>query len=222
MAVEWIPLIGKGILESIYMTFWGSLCSGILGLIIGVLLAITNKNGLSPNRFIYFVIGTIVNVIRSIPFIILLIFVGPLTRLLVGTTLGPKGVLVPLVISAAPYVARVVETALFEVPQEIKEAAKSMGAGVLTTMFRVVIPEAMPSLLSGGVITITLILGYSAMAGIVGGGGLGDLAIRYGYYRYESQVMMVVVILLILVVQVIQYSGFKMVKKIDKRKTGGN
>ncbi len=221
MASEWIPLIGKGILESIYMTFWGSICSGVIGMILGVLLAITNKNGLNPNCFIYFVIGTFVNVIRSIPFIILLIFVGPLTRLLVGTTLGPKGVLVPLVICAAPYVARVVETALFEVPQEIKEAAKSMGAGVMTTMFRVVIPEAMPSLLSGGVITITLILGYSAMAGIVGGGGLGDLAIRYGYYRYESQVMMFVVILLIVFVQVIQYSGFKIVKKIDKRKTGG-
>ena len=140
--------------------------------------------------------------------------------MLVGTTLGPKGVLVPLVICAAPYVARVVETALFEVPQEIKEAAKSMGAGVMTTLFRVVIPEAMPSLLSGGVITITLILGYSAMAGIVGGGGLGDLAIRYGYYRYESQVMMVVVLLLIIFVQVIQLCGFKVVKKIDKRKTG--
>lgn len=222
MASEWIPLIGKGILESIYMTFWGSICSGVIGLILGVLLAITNKNGLNPNCFIYFVIGTFVNVIRSIPFIILLIFVGPLTRLLVGTTLGPKGVLVPLVICAAPYVARVVETALFEVPQEIKEAAKSMGAGVMTTMFRVVIPEAMPSLLSGGVITITLILGYSAMAGIVGGGGLGDLAIRYGYYRYESQVMMVVVLLLIIFVQVIQLCGFKVVKKIDKRKTGGN
>ncbi len=222
MASEWIPLIGKGILESIYMTFWGSICSGVIGLILGVLLAITNKNGLNPNCFIYFVIGTFVNVIRSIPFIILLIFVGPLTRLLVGTTLGPKGVLVPLVICAAPYVARVVESALFEVPQEIKEAAKSMGAGVMTTMFRVVIPEAMPSLLSGGVITITLILGYSAMAGIVGGGGLGDLAIRYGYYRYESQVMMVVVLLLIIFVQVIQLCGFKVVKKIDKRKTGGN
>lgn len=222
MASEWIPLIGKGILESIYMTFWGSICLGVIGLILGVLLAITNKNGLNPNCFIYFVIGTFVNVIRSIPFIILLIFVGPLTRLLVGTTLGPKGVLVPLVICAAPYVARVVETALFEVPQEIKEAAKSMGAGVMTTMFRVVIPEAMPSLLSGGVITITLILGYSAMAGIVGGGGLGDLAIRYGYYRYESQVMMVVVLLLIIFVQVIQLCGFKVVKKIDKRKTGGN
>lgn len=222
MASEWIPLIGKGILESIYMTFWGSICSGVIGLILGVLLAITNKNGLNPNCFIYFVIGTFVNVIRSIPFIILLIFVGPLTRLLVGTTLGPKGVLVPLVICAAPYVARVVESALFEVPQEIKEAAKSMGAGVMTTMFRVVIPEAMPSLLSGGVITITLILGYSAMAGIVGGGGLGDLAIRYGYYRYESQVMMVVVLLLIIFVQVIQLCGFKVVKKIDKRKTGAN
>lgn len=222
MAGEWIPLIGKGMIESIYMTFWGSICSGLIGLILGVLLAMTYQDGLSPNRFIYFVIGTVVNVIRSIPFIILLIFVGPLTRTLVGTTLGPKGVLVPLVICAAPYVARVVETALFEVPQEIKEAARSMGAGVLTTMFRVVIPEAMPSLLSGGVITITLILGYSAMAGIVGGGGLGDLAIRYGYYRYESQVMMVVVLLLIIFVQVIQLCGFKVVKKIDKRKTGGN
>ena len=222
MAGEWIPLIGKGMIESIYMTFWGSICSGLIGLILGVLLAMTYQDGLSPNRFIYFVIGTVVNVIRSIPFIILLIFVGPLTRTIVGTTLGPKGVLVPLVICAAPYVARVVETALFEVPQEIKEAARSMGAGVLTTMFRVVIPEAMPSLLSGGVITITLILGYSAMAGIVGGGGLGDLAIRYGYYRYESQVMMVVVLLLIIFVQVIQLCGFKVVKKIDKRKTGGN
>lgn len=222
MAGEWIPLIGKGMIESIYMTFWGSIGSGLIGLILGVLLAMTYQDGLSPNRFIYFVIGTVVNVIRSIPFIILLIFVGPLTRTLVGTTLGPKGVLVPLVICAAPYVARVVETALFEVPQEIKEAARSMGAGVLTTMFRVVIPEAMPSLLSGGVITITLILGYSAMAGIVGGGGLGDLAIRYGYYRYESQVMMVVVLLLIIFVQVIQLCGFKVVKKIDKRKTGGN
>lgn len=221
MAGEWFSLIGKSILESIFMTFWGSICSCTLGLILGVILAITNKQGLNPNRIIYFAIGTLVNVIRSVPFIILLIFVGPLTRVLVGTTLGPKGVLVPLVICAAPYVARVVETALFEVPQEIKEASRAMGAGVLTTMFRVVIPEAMPSLLSGGVITVTLILGYSAMAGIVGGGGLGDLAIRYGYYRYESQVMMFVVILLIVFVQVIQYSGFKIVKKIDKRKTGG-
>ena len=221
MAGEWFSLIGKCILESIFMTFWGSICSCTLGLILGVILAITNKQGLNPNRIIYFAIGTLVNVIRSVPFIILLIFVGPLTRVLVGTTLGPKGVLVPLVICAAPYVARVVEAALFEVPQEIKEASRAMGAGVLTTMFRVVIPEAMPSLLSGGVITVTLILGYSAMAGIVGGGGLGDLAIRYGYYRYESQVMMFVVILLIVFVQVIQYSGFKIVKKIDKRKTGG-
>lgn len=221
MAGEWFSLIGKSILESIFMTFWGSICSCTLGLILGVILAITNKQGLNPNRIIYFAIGTLVNVIRSVPFIILLIFVGPLTRALVGTTLGPKGVLVPLVICAAPYVARVVEAALFEVPQEIKEASRAMGAGVLTTMFRVVIPEAMPSLLSGGVITVTLILGYSAMAGIVGGGGLGDLAIRYGYYRYESQVMMFVVILLIVFVQVIQYSGFKIVKKIDKRKTGG-
>ncbi len=221
MAGEWFSLIGKSILESIFMTFWGSICSCTLGLILGVILAITNKQGLNPNRIIYFAIGTLVNVIRSVPFIILLIFVGPLTRVLVGTTLGPKGVLVPLVICAAPYVARVVEAALFEVPQEIKEASRAMGAGVLTTMFRVVIPEAMPSLLSGGVITVTLILGYSAMAGIVGGGGLGDLAIRYGYYRYESQVMMFVVILLIVFVQVIQYSGFKIVKKIDKRKTGG-
>lgn len=222
MAGEWLILIGKSILESIFMTFWGSICSCILGLILGVILSITSKHGLSPNRFIYFVIGTLVNVIRSIPFIILLIFVGPLTRALVGTTLGPKGVLVPLVICAAPYVARVVETALFEVPQETKEASRAMGAGVMTTMFRVVLPEAMPSLLAGGVITVTLILGYSAMAGIVGGGGLGDLAIRYGYYRYESQVMMVVVLILVIFVQVIQYSGFKIVKKIDKRKTGGN
>lgn len=184
----------------------------------GVLLAITNKGGLNPNRVIYFLLGTTVNVVRSVPFIILLIFVAPLTRTLVGTTLGPKGVLVPLVICAAPYVARVVEGALFEVPQETNEAAKSMGAGIFATMFRVMIPEALPSLLSGGVITITLILGYSAMAGIVGGGGLGDLAIRYGYYRYESQVMIVVVIILVLFVQVIQYSGLRAVKKIDKRK----
>ena len=217
MANEWISLIEKGLVESIYMTFWGSLCSFFLGTFMGVLLAITNKGGLNPNRVIYFLLGTTVNVVRSVPFIILLIFVAPLTRTLVGTTLGPKGVLVPLVICAAPYVARVVEGALFEVPQETNEAAKSMGAGIFATMFRV-IPEALPSLLSGGVITITLILGYSAIAGIVGGGGLGDLAIRYGYYRYESQVMIVVVIILVLFVQVIQYSGLRAVKKIDKRK----
>lgn len=221
MSGDWIPLIGRGIVESLYMTAWGSFFSFILGLTMGVLLAITNKNGLHPNKLIYFVVGTVVNIVRSVPFIILLIFVGPITRVLVGTTLGPKGVLVPLVICAAPYVARVVESSLSEVPHEVTEAARSMGASVVQTMFRVIIPEALPSLLSGGVIAITLILGYSAMAGIVGGGGLGDLAIRYGYYRYESQVMFIVVVILILLVQIIQWSGLRFVKKIDKRKNGG-
>ena len=217
-----LMLLPKALGETVYMVAVSMIVASAIGIPLGVLLLATGKNQVLELGIANKTLSSIVNCVRSIPFIILLIFVGPLTRLLVGTTLGPKGVLVPLVICAAPYVARVVESALFEVPQEIKEAAKSMGAGVMTTMFRVVIPEAMPSLLSGGVITITLILGYSAMAGIVGGGGLGDLAIRYGYYRYESQVMMVVVLLLIIFVQVIQLCGFKVVKKIDKRKTGGN
>jgi D-methionine transport system permease protein len=212
-----IKMLGVGILETLYMTFVSSFIAYLIGLPLGVLLVVTDKEGIAPLVPLNKVLGVFVNLVRSVPFIILLITVMPFTRLVVGTTLGSTAVIVPLIIASAPYIARIVESSLKEVDKGVIEAAQSMGATPLQIIYKVLIPEAMPSLIVGGAIAVTTILSYSAMAGIVGGGGLGDIAIRYGYYRYETEIMLVTVVILVLIVQVIQEAGFRWMNRADKR-----
>lgn len=212
-----IKMIGIGILETLYMTFFSSLIAYGIGLPVGVLLVITDKDGITPNLILNKILGVIVNLVRSVPFIILLISVMPLTRAIVGTTIGPTAVVVPLIIASAPYIARLVESSLKEVDKGVIEAAQSMGARPFQIIMKVLLPEAKPSLVIGSAIAITTILSYSTMSGFVGGGGLGDIAIRYGYYRYETDIMLVTVILLVIIVQVIQELGARWMKRTDKR-----
>jgi D-methionine transport system permease protein len=214
---EVIKMIGIGILESLYMTVFSSLIAYLLGLPLGVLLVVTDKEGIAPFVPLNKLLGVIVNLIRSVPFIILLITVIPFTRMLIGTTIGPNGVVVPLIIASAPYIARLVESSLKEVDKGVIEAAQSMGATPFQIVWKVLLPEAKPSLVTGGAIAVTTILSYSAMAGFVGGGGLGDIAIRYGYYRYQTDIMLVTVALLVLIVQIIQELGSAWMKHTDKR-----
>jgi len=206
-----------GILESLYMTVCSTVLAYLFGLPIGVLLCITDENGIAPNRDVNWVIGIIVNILRSVPFLILLVTVMPLTRAIVGTTIGPTAVIVPLVISAAPYVARLVEGSLKEVDRGVVEAAQSMGSGTFQIITKVLIPEAKPALLVGATIATTTILGYSAMAGFVGGGGLGTIAINYGYYRYEDTIMLITVALLVIIVQLMQELGMRIANRSDRR-----
>jgi len=210
-------MIGKGILETLYMTFMSSLLAYIIGLPLGILLAVTDKGGIRPFVTFNRILGVIVNLIRSIPFVILLVALMPFTRAVVGTTLGPNAVVVPLVIGSAPYIARLVESSLKEVDGGVIEAAQSMGASPLQIVFKVMIPEAKPSLIMGGAIAVITILSYSAMAGFVGGGGLGTIAINYGYYRYKTDIMLVTIALMVLIVQGIQEIGLKWMKISDKR-----
>lgn len=213
-----VQMIGKGLLETLYMTVFSTLVAYIIGLPWGVILVVTDKDSILPNLWLNRVLNVIDNLLRSVPFLILLIAVIPLTRIIAGTSIGSTATVVPLVISAAPYVARLVESSIKEVDKGVVEAALSMGASPLHIILKVMIPEATPSLLVGAAIATTTILGYSAMAGVVGGGGLGDIAIRYGYYRYQNDIMIVTVILLVIVVQVLQEIGMKIAGFKDKRK----
>ncbi len=212
-----IKMIGKGILETLYMVFLSSLIAYIIGIPVGILLVVTDKDGIAPHIILNKIFGVIVNLLRSVPFIILLIAVSPFTRALIGTTIGPTAVVVSLTIAAAPYIARLVESSLKEVDQGVIEAAQSMGASTKQIILKVLLPEAKPSLITGAAIAVTTILGYSAMSGFVGGGGLPDIAIRYGYYRYETDVMLVTVAILVVIVQVIQEIGTRWTRKSDKR-----
>ena len=212
-----IPMIANGFLETIYMTLISSVIAYAIGLPLGILLTVTDSKGLTPNKALYSTLGTLINVLRSVPFLILLIAVLPVTRFITGTTLGSTATIVPLVIGSAPFIARIVEGSLREVDNGVIEAAQAMGASTLQIIFKVLLPEARPSLIQGSTIAITTILGYSAMTGFVGGGGLGDLAIRYGYYRYQTGIMLVTVALLVLIVQIIQEIGLKAALKTDKR-----
>ncbi len=212
-----IPMIANGFLETIYMTLISSVIAYAIGLPLGILLTVTDSKGLTPNKALYGTLGTLINVLRSVPFLILLIAVLPITRFITGTTLGSTATIVPLVIGSAPFIARIVEGSLREVDNGVIEAAQAMGASTLQIIFKVLLPEARPSLIQGSTIAITTILGYSAMTGFVGGGGLGDLAIRYGYYRYQTGIMLVTVALLVLIVQIIQEIGLKAALKTDKR-----
>lgn len=195
-----------------------TIVSLILGLPIGVILVITEKGGIWEKPWINSVLGTIVNVTRSFPFLILMIILFPLARLIVGKSIGPTAAIVPLSIAAAPFVARVIESSLREVDKGIIEAVSSMGATNFEIIFKVLIPEAMPSLVSNITLTIINLIGYSAMAGIIGGGGLGDLAIRYGYYRFDPTVMAASVIIIIILVQIIQLIGNNIALAINKNR----
>ncbi|KNZ43023.1 methionine ABC transporter permease [Acetobacterium bakii] len=211
-------LIVQGTFETLYMTLTSTLIAYIIGLPMGVLLVTSDAQGIVPMKFLNKVLNIVVNITRSIPFLILLIAVIPLTRLITGTSIGSTATIVPLVIAAAPFIARLVESSIKEVDYGIIEASLSMGASPFQVVSKVMIPEAKPSLIIGAAIATTTILGYSAMAGIVGGGGLGDIAIRFGYYRYETGVMVVTVVLLVLVVQIFQEAGMKIAQNQDRRK----
>lgn len=224
-----LQVLGVGIYETLYMTLISTLMSYIIGLPLGLALVSTDKEGFFgisifglfdikiPIIWINKILGFVVNVVRSVPFLILLIAVMPVTRTIVGTTIGSKATIVPLVIGAAPFIARMVESSLKEVDRGVIEAAESMGASPFQIMFKVLLPEAKPSLLVGAAISVTTILGYSAMAGIVGGGGLGAIAMNYGYYRYQQDIMFITVILLVVIVQIMQEVGMKIATISDKR-----
>ncbi|MBQ1289051.1 MAG: ABC transporter permease [Erysipelotrichaceae bacterium] len=205
-----------GIWETFQMTFFASLFSYIVGLPLGVILYSTSKGRLLQNRVINFVIGLIVNITRSLPFLILLVLLIPFTRFLVGSSIGTTAAIVPLTIGAIPIVARMVESSLNEVNPGIIEAATSMGASPVYTIIHFIIPEAMPSLLQGGAINVATVLGYSAMAGVIGGGGLGAIALQYGYYRYQKDVLWTTVALLVIMVMLIQELGIRISKKHRK------
>ena len=211
-------MILNGILETLYMTLLSTAVGYLFGLPMGVLLAVFDKDGLKPNRAAYKVIDIIANIVRSIPFLILLILVIPITKLIVGQSYGSSATVVPLVVAAIPFIARMVESSLKEVDYGVIEAARAMGANDFTIVVKVMILESRTSLITGATIAIGTILGYSAMAGTVGGGGLGDIAIRYGYYRYDSAIMIVTVVLLVVLVQVFQSVGMVVASRLDKRK----
>lgn len=212
-----IDMIKTGIWETLYMVFASSAISYLIGIPLGIVLVVTDKDGIYPVPLLQKILGIVINLLRSVPFMILLIMVLPLTRMIVGTTLGAKAVVPPLVIAAAPYIARMVESSFKEVDAGVIEAAKSMGASTGQIIWKVLLPEAKPSLLVGAAISITTILGYSAMAGFVGGGGLGTIAINYGYYRYQTDMMLVTVAILVIIVQIIQEVGMKLARVSDKR-----
>lgn len=208
----------EGIRDTVYMTLVSTFAGYVIGLPMGVVLTVTDKDGIKPNAVIYRILDAISNVVRSIPFLILLILLIPFTRLIVGKSYGSTATIIPLVITAAPYIARMVESSLKEVDKGVIEAAKSMGATNLDIIFRVMLVEARTSLIMGATIAMGTILGYSAMAGTVGGGGLGDIAVRYGYYRWQTNIMIVTVILIIILFQIFQTVGMKTAGKLDRRK----
>lgn len=212
-----IKMLAENTLITLYMTLVSTFFAYVLGLPMGIALVVTAKDGLRPNRVIYKLQDVVVNIVRSVPFLILLILVLPLTRAIVGKGYGPTATIVPLVLAAAPFIARMVESSLLEVDKGVIEAAQSMGASLWTIITRVMIGEARTSLVVGATIVLGTVLGYSAMAGALGGGGLGDIALQYGYYRYQSDIMWVTVILLVLLVQIMQYVGTRLSKKLDKR-----
>lgn len=212
-----LNLLVQGVGETLYMTLVSTLFAYIIGLPLGILLVTSAKDGIRPCPWLFKTLDVIVNLTRSIPFLILLVAIIPFTRLVVGTSIGSTATIVPLTLSAAPFVARLVESSIKEVDVGVIEAAQSMGASNMQIIWKVMLPEAKPSLIVGCAIATTTILGYSAMAGFVGGGGLGAIATNYGFYRYQYDVMLVTVILLVLIVQVLQGIGMKAAGFSNKR-----
>lgn len=210
-------LLGEGMADTLVMLFVSTAFSYVIGIFLGVVLCVTAPRGLHPMRTLNAVLGWVVNIGRSIPFIILLVSMFPVTRALVGTTTGVQGVIPPLVLSTTPFVARMVEQSLAEVPRDAIEAAEACGASIPRIVVSALLPEALPSIVRGISITLIAVLGYTAIAGAVGAGGLGDIAIRYGYYRYQDEVMIATLVLIIILVQVIQSTCDAIAKKIDRR-----
>ncbi len=214
---EFGSLLAQGTIDTLAMLVISTAIAYVFGLVLGIILYVTAPGGLVPARVLNSVLGWIVNMGRSIPFIILIVAVMPMTRALVGTTIGVRGVVPPLVLATTPFVARMVEQSLSEIPPDSIEAAVACGATVPRIVVSALLPEALPSLVRGASITLIAVLGYTAIAGAVGAGGLGDIAIRYGYYRYQDEVMLVTIVLLIVLVQVIQSLGDVIAKSIDHR-----
>lgn len=210
-------MLAEGTLVTLFITVVSTFFAYVLGLPMGIALVVTAKDGLKPNKVIYKILDFAVNIIRSIPFLILLVLIIPLTRFLVGKTYGAAATIVPLIVAAAPFVARMVESSLLEVDSGVVEAAQSMGAGLWTIVWKVLLTEARTSLLVNATIAMGTILGYSAMAGAVGGGGLGSIAIQYGYHRYQTDIMIATVVLLIVLVQILQITGTRLARKLDRR-----
>lgn len=217
MSQEMLELLIKGTGESMYMTVASTAISYALGIPIGIILCVTSANGICRNRLVNSVLGFIVNMLRSVPFLILLVAILPFTRAIIGTTIGCTATIVPLVVAATPFVARMVESSLKEVDAGVIEAARSMGSSPLQIIRKVLLTEARPSLLVGATIAFATILGYSAMAGFTGGGGLGAIAVNYGYYRYKETVMLVTVAILVIIVQIFQELGLYLARRIDRR-----
>lgn len=214
---ENLPMLLEGTGETLAMVFVSALFAYVIGLPLGVALIVTDKNGLHPMRSVSAVLGWIVNIGRSIPFVILMLVISPLTRLIVGRAYGTTATIVPLVVAAAPFVARMVEQSLGEIDRGVVEAARTMGATTFEIVWKVLLPESVPSLIRGAAVTVITLVGYSAMAGALGGGGLGDIAVRYGMHRYEYDVMLLTLVLIIVLVQVIQVVFDLVAKRVDKR-----
>lgn len=203
--------------ETLYMVLISGSISALLGIPLGMILFTTRRGGIIENRLANLILGTITNVVRSIPFIILLVAIVPFTRIVVGTSIGTTAAMVPLIVGAIPFIGRIVENALEEVPSGLTEAAQSMGATPWQIMWKFLFPEALPAIINGLTVTLIALVSYSAMAGAVGGGGLGDLGIRYGYQRFQPMIMFITVALLVILVYLIQYTGDTLAKKLNKR-----
>lgn len=210
-------ILQYGIWETIYMTLLSTIFAYVIGLPIGLILSVTGKNGIRPIAWLNRILGIIVNIFRSIPFIILMVAMLPVAKFIVGSSLGNKAMIVTLVIAAAPYVARMVESSIAEVGKGVIEAAKAMGTPTFKIVTKVLIPEAKPSLITGAIISMVTILGYSAMAGTIGGGGLGQIAIIYGYQKYQNNIIWICVALTIIIVQIIQELGAVIARRSDRR-----
>ncbi|WP_405634530.1 ABC transporter permease [Streptomyces sp. NBC_01178] len=214
---EMQPLLTQGTVDTLYMVLWSALATVVGGLPLGVLLVLTDKGGLLQNTVVNKVIGVIVNIGRSLPFIILLIALIPFTTWVVGTFIGPTAMIVPLAVGAVPFFARLVETAIREVDHGLVEAVQSMGGSIPTIVRKVLLPQALPSLVSGVTTTLIVLIGYSAMAGAVGGEGLGSKAVTYGFQRFDNQFMLITVALLIVIVTVVQLIGDLAVRLLARR-----
>lgn len=217
MSSQLTDLFIKSFLETLLMVGVSGVVGALVGVPLGILLHLTDRNGVLPALSLNRTLGIIVNAVRSTPFIILLVAIIPLTRFFVGTSIGTAAAIVPLTIAAAPFVARLVETALREVDRGLVEAAQAMGATTWQIVYKVLVPEAFPGIIAGLTITLVSLVGYSAMAGAVGGGGLGDLGIRYGYQRFLPEVMLLVVLILIVFVQLVQTMGDALVRRLSHR-----
>jgi len=213
-----VMMLLEGCRDTLRMTLAATLIGYLIGLPVGIALTVTDKDGIHPNPVLYRIMDVIINILRSVPFLILLVLLIPVTRAVMGRSYGTRATILPLTVSAAPYIARMVESSLKEVDAGVIEAARSMGANNFTIVFRVMLVEAKISLIVGATICLGTVLGYSAMAGTVGGGGLGDIAIQYGYYRWKTDIMLITVAILVLLFQIFQMAGMKLASVLDHRK----